>query len=90
MGKASRSSKHATKMKLKRAKKAARKTQYESLAGTSKKNKNQKRKQKLAGSAKHQHKMAMCGNTGCKKCFLTLNLSPHPTLVSVFEPRIVV
>lgn len=68
MGKASRSKKHSDKMARKRAVKAARKSLYASLAGTSKKRKNQKKKIRISSGAKHSHIMADCGNVGCQRC----------------------
>ncbi len=68
MGKTSRASKHSAKMQRKRAVKAARRTLYASLAGTSKKSKNQKRRVRISSGAKHSHKMADCGNAGCVRC----------------------
>ena len=73
MGKTSRDRKHSEKMKKKRAEKAARKAQYLSLAGTSKKTKNQKKKSMLVSGNKHAHLMSECGNPGCKKCHPNLN-----------------
>lgn len=68
MSKGSKSLKHNAKMARKRAVKAARKTLYASLAGTSKKSKNQKKKIKISSNAKHAHLMSDCGNAGCKRC----------------------
>lgn len=64
----SKKTKHDEKMKRKRAEKAARKAQYEALAGTSKKKKKQGKKELTAGIYKHAHRMADCGNVGCKRC----------------------
>jgi hypothetical protein len=66
--KANRAKKHAEKMRKKRAEKAARKSQYAALAGTSKKKKKQGKKVLTAGIYKHAHRMACCGNPGCKRC----------------------
>ena len=62
--------KHEGKMAKKRQAKAARKSKYASLAGTSKKGKVQRRqsKKKGASSHKHAHLMANCGNAGCTRC----------------------
>lgn len=68
MGVAGRRNKHAEKMKQKRAAKLAKKAKYAALAGTSKKSKRQKVKTALSGIYKHAHRMADCGNPGCKKC----------------------
>ncbi len=68
MGKSSRKNKHSEKMKRKRAVKMARRTLYASLAGTSKKNKRQRKRSVISGIYKHAHIMKECGNPGCKKC----------------------
>ena len=68
MGKSGRQSKHSAKMKRKREVKAQRKALYASLAGTSKKSKNQRNKNRVSSSAKHAHKMSNCGNAGCERC----------------------
>lgn len=71
MSKVGKKRKHEMKMKEKRAKKAAKKSAYAALAGTSKRNKRQARMQKksvVAGIYKHAHVMSDCGNPGCEKC----------------------
>lgn len=70
MSKASKKRSHDKKMRAKRAMKAARRTAYAALKGTSKKTKKIKNKRKLFNpSTAHQHLIARCGNPGCKKCF---------------------
>jgi hypothetical protein len=69
MSKIGKKKKHADKMKQRRAEKAAKRSKYAALAGTSKKNKRRDAiKSKAAVVYKHAHIMADCGNTGCKKC----------------------
>lgn len=69
MSKIGKKRKHAEKMKKRRADKAAKRTKYAALAGTSKKTKRQKVKVKRASNDKHAHKMSNCGNPGCGKCY---------------------
>ncbi|RJQ30264.1 hypothetical protein C4565_00335 [Candidatus Parcubacteria bacterium] len=68
MASSAKKSKHESKMKRKRAEKAAKKSKYAALAGTSKKNK----RRKIHGERsiyKHFHNMANCGNIGCGRCY---------------------
>ena len=69
MGKAGRQRKHGSKMAAKRAMKAAKRTKYASLAGTSNKTKRQKNKNSGPTWAKHAHLTSNCGNPGCQRCF---------------------
>ncbi len=69
MGKTSRSLKHASKMQRKRSVKQSRRSLYASLAGQSKKAKNQKKQTHGAHIYKHAHIMSDCGNEGCKRCY---------------------
>lgn len=64
---ANKTKKHADKMARKRAVKAARRAQYLSLRGTSKKNKRKSDSTPPSGK-KHAHVMADCGNAGCLRC----------------------
>lgn len=67
--KANKARKHAEKMKQKRAEKAARKSKYMAMTGTSKKKKRQGKVSMVSGTYKHAHVMANCGNLGCRKCY---------------------
>lgn len=67
MGKAGKKAKHGAKMARKRSVKAARKTQYALLSGSSKRRKRQGLKTGAKG-LKHAHAMVDCGNPGCQKC----------------------
>lgn len=73
MGKTGRAKKHEDRMKQKRALKAAKKAKYLALAGTSKKSKNCAKRARALGAKeknyKHAHRVANCGNVGCKRCF---------------------
>ncbi len=69
MGKQGRKRKHDEKMKRRRAAKAARRSNYASLAGTGKRRKKQAGGSKISGVYKHAHIMANCGNIGCDRCF---------------------
>lgn len=73
MGRKARSLRHEAKMREKRATKAARKAQYQSLAGTGKK-KSKKAVYKFSPT-KHRHVGWYCGNTGCSRCFPQYNRS---------------
>lgn len=71
MSKSGKARKHEDKMKRRRAEKAAKRAKYAALAGTSKKAKRIIRAQSkstVAGTYKHAHVMANCGNPGCRKC----------------------
>ena len=68
MGKASRKVKHGAKMARKRAVKAARRSEYAAMAGTSKKAKRQGKRGGPTGH-KHAHVMSDCGNPGCQRCY---------------------
>lgn len=67
--------KHKEKMARKRATKAAKRTKYAALAGTSKKAKRQVKRKSGPSNGKHAHLMLNCGNIGCKKCFPRLNIA---------------
>lgn len=68
MSKMSNKRKHDTKMSKKRSAKAAKKSKYAALIGTSKKAKRQGNKSQISGIYKHAHVMTNCGNAGCLKC----------------------
>lgn len=70
MGKASRARKHLKKMAEKRRAKAVKRALYASLAGTSRKAKKTRRKglTRKFNYYKHAHRVANCGNPGCKRC----------------------
>ena len=71
MGKASKGRKAEKRKTDRRKMKAARKAEYASLAGTSKKRKKvtaRERKLKKFSPGTHRHLMSHCGNPGCKKC----------------------
>jgi len=72
MGSSGKKLKHAQKMARKRAIKAARKSKYAALAGTSKKKKRQVKSGAVSVYRK-AHSMTDCGNPGCKKCYPILN-----------------
>ena len=87
MGRAGKAKRHDAKMRARRASKAAKKTAYAALAGTSRKKKKlliQGKKRKSSG--KHRHLVSYCGNVGCKRCNPKLrgvrNSSSHPLGVS--------
>lgn len=71
MGKSARKRKSDERKKKKAAAKAAKRAKYAALAGTSKKQKNIVRRSRSgpAGTYKHAHKAACCGNPGCKRCY---------------------
>ncbi len=73
--------KHGQKMARKRAVKAARKSAYEALAGSSKKKKRQGKSGGLS-PMRGCHVMTDCGNAGCKRCYPRQQSLQNPPNIS--------
>lgn len=74
MGSAGKTRRHAIKMRLRRAAKAAKQVAYLALRGTSKKNKKIRAKGRGGIDHKHLHLIENCGNVGCSSCFPQFSL----------------
>lgn len=74
MGNAARRRRHDQKMRMKRAAKAAKRTAYAALRGTSRKAKKLRGRSRTSAGGKHLHRIENCGNIGCKRCFPQFSL----------------
>ena len=83
MGRVAKARRSAQKMRAKRTAKAARRTAYAAMRGSSKKSKKLLARGKTGPTAgKHRHLVEHCGNVGCVRCY------PEFALVVVGNRRI--